>query len=293
MDVVHLKEFVVLAEIGNYLKAADALFISQSSLSKHIKALEKELGVPLFDRSTRRVELSPYGHTLLPYARKIVNLAYQSEVALLNHRRIAPQMISIGSIPSIAPYGITDQIIRFQSENKNISVQLYEDESEQLLQGLRRNQFELAFIRDQNEPNNEFAKIPFAEDRLCAVLRLNHPLAHRSAVTLEELKGEHFLFLPPNTLMFQLCMTECEKSGFTPRVVYSGRRAETMVDLVTKGLGTALLMRTPIDYSHRNDIAVVNIEPPITTHIQIYYKKDAVLSNAARHFVASLQFSGK
>lgn len=289
MDIGYLKEFVVLAEIGNYMKAADALFISQSSLSKHIKAMEKELDIPLFERSTRKIQLSPYGETLLPFARKIVNLHYQSMAALMNQMGTEQQVVSIGSIPSVAPYGITDQIIRFQQENKNISVQLYEAESDQLLQMLRQNRFELAFIRDRNEVSTEFAKIPFAEDHMAAVFRQNHPLAHRRSVSLRELKNENFLFLPPDSLMFNLCMVECKKAGFTPRVVYSGSRADTILDLVNKGMGSTLLMRKPIDFSQRHDVAVVDIEPKITTHIQIYYKKDAILSAASRHFIAALQ----
>ncbi|MDO5549199.1 MAG: LysR family transcriptional regulator [Eubacteriales bacterium] len=289
MDISYLKEFVVLAEIGNYLRAADALFISQSSLSKHIKALEKELGLSLFERSTRKIQLSPYGETLLPYARKIVNLQYQYTVSLMNQSGKKPEFLSIGSVPSVTPYGITDKIIQFQTENKKLAVELYEGESDQLLRMLRQNRFELAFVRDRNEVSSEFAKIPFAEDTLAAIMRPNHPLASRKSVSLEELKDEHFLFLPPNSLMYNLCMDECHKCGFTPRVVYSGHRAETILDLVTKGMGTALLMRKPIDCSHRDDVCIVDIEPKITTHIQIYYKKDAPLSAAAKHFIAALQ----
>lgn len=291
MDILYLKEFAVLAEVGNYLKAADALFISQSSLSKHIQALEKELDVPLFDRSTRRVRLTAFGQTFLPFARKIVNLHYQAEVALMNQKSDKLQKLSLGSIPSLTPYGITDQIVRFQAENRSVAVQLYEDESERLLQGLRRNQYDLVFIRDRNEPSEEFAKIPFAEDRLCAVLPKGHPLAKRARLSLQELQAENFLFLSPDTLLYQLCIDACNACGFAPRVVYSGRRSETILDLVAKGMGVALLMRRPIDCARRDDIAAVDIEPAVTTSIQIYYKKDAVLSLAAKHFVAALQFT--
>ena len=68
MDVERCKEFVVLAQTRNFLEASNQLFISQSSLSKHIKSLEKELGVTLLDRSTRKVELSSIGRVFLPFA---------------------------------------------------------------------------------------------------------------------------------------------------------------------------------------------------------------------------------
>ena len=78
MELKRLEEFVTLAETGNYLEAADALFLFQSTLSKHIMALEKELGVHLFERTTRKVRLSSDGECLLPYAVKITQLGREA-----------------------------------------------------------------------------------------------------------------------------------------------------------------------------------------------------------------------
>ena len=71
MNTEFLKEFVVLAETKNFWEASERLYMNQSTLSKHIKSLENELGVELFTRTTRRVELTSYGQTFLPYARTI------------------------------------------------------------------------------------------------------------------------------------------------------------------------------------------------------------------------------
>mgnify|MGYP000270200484 CR=1 FL=1 len=70
MELSYIREFVVLAETGNYLEAADALFIAQSSLSRHIKSIELDLGSPLFDRTTRKVVLNGFGQAFLPYAKR-------------------------------------------------------------------------------------------------------------------------------------------------------------------------------------------------------------------------------
>jgi DNA-binding transcriptional LysR family regulator len=76
LEIEFIKEFVILAETGNYLKAADLLFISQPALSRHIMSLEKQLGVALFNRTTRSLELSEYGRRFLPYAREISRIKY-------------------------------------------------------------------------------------------------------------------------------------------------------------------------------------------------------------------------
>lgn len=72
MEVQYVREFLTLVKYGNYLAAADELFISQSTLSKHIFALEKELGLSLLNRTTRKVQLNQYGAAFLPYAQKMV-----------------------------------------------------------------------------------------------------------------------------------------------------------------------------------------------------------------------------
>ena len=84
MEINYLRELVVLAQMGNFLEAADALYIAQSTLSKHIKKIESELGVPLFDRTTRKVSISKYGQLFLPYAKQIAEIQDQYTIALQN-----------------------------------------------------------------------------------------------------------------------------------------------------------------------------------------------------------------
>lgn len=289
MELNYIKEFVVLAEMGNYLKASESLFIAQSSLSKHIQALEKELNVSLFDRTTRSVCLSEYGKVFLEYAKQITTLQYEYKTALLNLQESVNQTISIGSIPVMSPYGITNAIIKFKKENKNFAVNIIEGESAQLKEMLRRNTCELAFIRDDGKEDDEFARIPFTDDHLAAILPKYHALANRKTIHLEELKNEDFLLLQPNSMLYQLCMKCCEKIGYIPNVAFTGQRAENLVDLVEKGMGISLLMRKPIQYLANENVRVIDVVPSIETKIMLYYRKDNMLSIGAKHFIDCLR----
>lgn len=289
MEINYLKEFVVLAETGNYLQAAEALFISQSSLSKHIQAMEKELGVPLFDRTTRKISLTKYGNIMLKYAQQIANIQYQYTTELQNQSDQGHSTITIGSIPVMAPYHITDVLMKYKRENKNLTVNLVEGESAQLKDMLRHNKCDLAFVREDNGSDDEFAKIFFAKDHLVAVLPSYHPLAKKSHISLDQLKEEDFLFLQPSSLLNILCHQECQKAGFSPKIAYTGQRAENIIDLIEKGMGVSLLMRKPIEYLANSKIALVDIYPSIETQIKIYYKKDTPLTNQAKHFISSIQ----
>src|SRR5512136_3053582 len=114
MDISHLKEFVVLAQTGNFLEAADILYSSQSTLSKHIKSMELELGVPLFDRTTRKVSISKFGQLLLPYARQITEIQDKYTAILKSSRDTDQEIMNLGSIYGLAPYNITDVLVRFK-----------------------------------------------------------------------------------------------------------------------------------------------------------------------------------
>ena len=132
MEIEYICEFVVLAETCNYMEAADRLFVSQSALSRHIKALEEELKVQLFDRSTRKVSLSPFGSLFLPYARQIASTRYAYEAAIAGALKAEHGNIRLGTIPVMSQYGITDLIMRFRQENPGFSMDIIEGDTLEL-----------------------------------------------------------------------------------------------------------------------------------------------------------------
>ncbi len=287
VETSYLKEFIVLAETGNYLQASENLFISQSSLSKHIKSLEEEVGVPLFDRSTRKVSLNKYGSTFLKYARQMLDVEYTLMRDLGELKEEGQNTLRIGSIPLMAPYHITDIIVKFQNDNPNCAINLLEGESADLKDMLRKNECDLAFIREESSSDPEFDKFPFTSDHLVAVLPDTHPLATAECVHLEQLSDEHFLFLQPDSLLYNLSTSACEKAGFSPNITYTGKRAENIIDLVSKGMGVSLLMEKPILSLALAEpkVAIVDVEPRVLSNIFIYYKKNIPLSAAAKRFM--------
>ncbi|MEX2785105.1 LysR family transcriptional regulator substrate-binding protein [Streptococcus sp. H49] len=161
---------------------------------------------------------------------------------------------------------------------------------------MRSGDCDLAFIRrflphkDNQEEADCFSTIKFTTDYMVVVLPHNHPLAGEDAVNLSELRGEEFLFLPPDSVLYSLCFKACQQAGFTPAVTYTGKRTENIVDLVSKGMGISLLMAKPVAYINtQNFVSLVPILPHLETELVIYYKKGSALSKAARHFLDFVQ----
>lgn len=285
MELEHLRDFVMLAETRSFAGTAERLFTTQSTISKHIKALEAELGTPLFNRTSRHVELNEMGQLFLPYAEKILQIQYEYTTAFYNRMEHEKSTLSIGSIPVMAQYGITDIIVQFKNENRNFNINVIEAESEELIRHLIENHCELAFVREGEETTDKFTSIPYYTDTLVALLPHTHPLASNKVISLRELVGEDFVLLKEKTFLHNLCLSACEHAGFTPHVVFTGHRLENILDFVAKGMGISLLMERQTLHYQPDAVSIVPITPSITSNIHLIYRKDRKLSTAAQHFV--------
>jgi len=285
MEIDYIRDFIVLSETGNFMEAAEKLFISQSSLTRHIKSLEEDLGTPLFDRTTRKVSINYFGRLFLPYAKEIARIQYEYTTAFYNELKGTRGNITVGSIPIMIPYKITDLLIQFKHENSAFSLDVEEADSLQLIKMLRSGQCDFAFIRNSDDSDNEFNKLPYTSDLLVALMPTDHYLAREESIHLSDLSAAPLLLLAKDTFMYSLCIGECRKANFEPRVAFTGRRAENILELVSNGFGIALLMKKSSSSLIRPDIAVVNIEPHIKTSISLAYPKNHTMSEAANHFL--------
>ena len=289
MDINHFREFVVLAKKGNFMEAADELFSSQSTLSKHIKKMESELGVSLFDRTTRKVKISRFGQLLLPYAEQIAELQEKYTAVLQSNLETDRDTLTVGSIPALAQYKIIDIFVNFKKSRPQSTLNVLQAGSEELKEMLRQKKCELAFIRFTDVVDEDLAKISYAVDTMVAVLPATHPLAKKKTIPLEMLAHEDFLLIEKNTFLYRLCVNACKASGFEPKIAFTDHKVGILVDLVVKGMGVALLMQPLALYVASPKIAIVNLTPCVSSQISLCYLKGGRLSNAAKHFLQCIE----
>jgi DNA-binding transcriptional LysR family regulator len=281
MDTRHIREFTVLAQLCNFGEAATKLFVSQSSLSKHIKSLEGELGAPLFDRTGKGIVLNEYGKIFLPYAKQMVMLEDHFTKDIYNKRHDADHIIVIGT-----EYRITGLLTDFRNKNRNYLLSSIEGNVlGEIRELLRTGKCELAFICNLEDPDGEFVSIPFTTDFFVAVLNASHPLAGRKTVALEELAAEDFVMLPPHAVHTDFCVGMCRKAGFTPKIVLTAARGSEIVDLVKQEMGISLLFGRLVAALNVDDVAIVEIAPRVPFEVSICYRKDAQLSSGAKLFL--------
>lgn len=284
MELDYLCEFTVVARLCSYSQAAEELNLSQSSLSKHIIALERELDVRLFERTSRRVTLSAAGEILLPYAENALALRDGITAAALEYVRIGRASLRIASIPVMAHYDITGVIAEFMRLHTEIKLTVTECESRDILHLLRAGEYDLAFTRKTGGGEQGLEYRTFCSDQLVAVLPRTHRLAGRETVGLRELMGEEFLFLDKSTELYSLCVKLCEDADFSPKVRYTGHRPENITDLVSRGMGVSLLMRRHAEYIMNPGVAYVGVSPNVNSEICLVRVEGKKMSRPAKLF---------
>ncbi|NYV76220.1 LysR family transcriptional regulator [Streptomyces sp. UH6] len=243
MELRQLRHFLTLAEECHFGRAAARLHVAQPALSQQVKQLERELGVSLFNRSTRHVELTEAGRHLVEHARVLVA---EERRALVHMRELATGhagRVSVGFIGT-ATYDVLPRVARtVRARLPRITLELRgETLTPQLAEGLRSGAFDLAVLRGALDAE-DIRTVPLRSEPLMAVLPSHHRLAGRPSVPLADLAGEPFVVHPSQarSSMYDLVLAACRRAGFRPAQLLEVGETATLVVLVAAGHGVALV----------------------------------------------------
>lgn len=288
MDITLLKEFTVLAQSGTFLKAADILFISQPTLSRHIKNLEAELGVSLFERTTRSFRLTKYGQMFLPCAQQIVELYSQFSNSLQEEKKEQRHSLRIGSIAAMDTYGITSMITRFQEKCAHIKTHIVPRHNISFMEMLHNRNCDLVFAREPvGGMDPDVARLTVTRDHFVAVVPKSHPCAGLEVLHLSDLRGQDIISLPESTTVCQILCEACEKEGFIPNLVLTHHNIEHIFNCAKLGMGIAVLTERLVEKEcpDSDEVRVLNITPQLHTCINLCYSRNVPLSDAAKEFI--------
>lgn len=243
MELRQLRYFVALAEELHFGRAAARLHLTQPPLSIAIKALERELGVLLFERTSRRILLTAIGQELLREARAVLRRveAMTEQAARAAHGRIGT--LSIGFI-SLADYNFLPGALKlFHEDFPDVQVSLYESYSDLIASNLESGTLDIGYIFQPPEVSPALRYRMVAREPLIVALPADHPLARLKRVPLARLAKERFFLFPRHhgALAFDTIVGFCVQHGFSPRLEQEARQMQTTVSLVSSGRGVALL----------------------------------------------------
>jgi LysR family transcriptional regulator, hca operon transcriptional activator len=241
MELRHLRYFIAVAEEGSLTVAAEKrLHTAQPSLSRQIRDLEYEVGVPLLTRSVHGVALTPAGRAFLDHARLALTQAEAATQAARRAAQPAKPVFAVGFLTGQEVEWLPYATSLLRDELLNIEIRVSSDHSTMLADELERRKLDIAFMRREQKPGLEYKLI--AKEPLVAILPSDHPLAAREAVDPRDLEGETFIGISPTPRVLRIVVKDyLERSGLkiTPHLEIDNYAMA--ISLVASTRGIALL----------------------------------------------------
>lgn len=242
IEMHHLKYFVAVAEELNFARAAERLHISQPPLTRQIQQLEKELGVLLFDRTTRRVQLTEAGQTYLEEAR--ITLAQVKRGVSVAQRTSRGEIgrLAVGFEASSAYDILPRSRQMFKERFPDVELMFVEMRTDEQAQALLDGRIHVGFVLPPLHEDALAVETVLRESLMAAIPR-NHPLSGKNKVALEDLAAEAFVMSSRSNRcgLYDQVISVCHNAGFTPKVVQEANEMQIMLGFIAAGIGVSLL----------------------------------------------------
>jgi LysR family hydrogen peroxide-inducible transcriptional activator len=243
MNLRDLKYIIAVAETRHFGRAAERCFVSQPTLSGQIKKLEDELGVTIFERTKRSVELTPIGQEIIDHARRMMEQADAIEHLAEAHHDPLCGPLRVGAIPTLSPYLIPLILVPLKRRYPQLKLILSEEITERLLLRLQNHEIDAALIATPVE-GSDLESIPLFDEPFWLAHPRNHELYTKEEITRRDLENLDLLLLADGHCLAQQIMDVCKLAGRPQQGEMGDLQAsslETLLQLVNAGFGCTLV----------------------------------------------------
>ncbi|WP_041138682.1 LysR family transcriptional regulator [Beduini massiliensis] len=280
MELLQLYYFMQVAKKENMSQVAKDLHIAQPSLSQTIKRLENELDTPLFDRQGKHLQLNEYGRIVERYGQHIFTALenIQSEIADLKGINHSTVSLKIQAASSLLP----DLLKTFRQRHPDIHFMISQSTSNQPFP----NESNLTLYAARQANTNDYLLL---KERLVAILPIDHPLASKESIALQDLKEDLFISLDPQSNLYELLHYYCQQCHFEPNIHLYSDNPNTFRELLNLGMDVALIP----EITWKQDIYPHLVIKPIHDidcfrYIYLHWQKDQYQSSSAKALTAHI-----
>ncbi len=261
MNLNQLRYFVSVAECGNFTRAANQHYISQTAITQQIHALEENVGAKLFDRNSRPVALTPAGRVFLKEAREILG---KMDAALQRTREATTGLegeLRLGFTKGYEHSDLPRHLRSFHHEYPNVLISCYRCDTDMLASGLMNGEYDVIFTWDSTNLRQEEALDVRVMEHvpLRVALYANHPLARRKELTRKDLKQENILFMSPSgtgdSFGDAFYINLYQQAGYQPNIILRSNDMESILMMVAAEEGISIVP----EYSHPWDVGTENV----------------------------------
>jgi DNA-binding transcriptional LysR family regulator len=289
MELRQLEHFVAVADQRHFTRASEALSISQSGLSASIRALERELHVPLFVRNTRRVELTEAGRALLAESRRTLASALAAKDAVAAVQGLLRGSLSVGAEQCNGVADVPAMLARFRTAHPGVEIVLRQAGSVWLLDELAAGRLDVAFVATSGRAVDGIELLPMASEPMVLVCHPGHRLASRKQITVDELANETFVDFQSEWGARVISDHAFAHARVEHPVTLEVNDVHTLLDLVGHGMGVALVP-APIAAKKATKLPAIPLRPGSAENWQVSIAVPAgdAISLAARAFLGML-----
>jgi DNA-binding transcriptional LysR family regulator len=292
MQLRHLKAFMAVADTLNFTRAAERIHLAQSSVTEQIQALEADLGVRLFDRTHRKLALTPEGRCLLVYAGELTGLADEARAAVARTSAVISGPLVIGGLETLCSTHLPELIATFGRRYPTVNIALRTADSNSLRNGLGNGELDVAFVFGNPPTAQEIRCEVIGQEELVVILPSGHRLAEQAEIGPDDLPGEAFVVTQPGCV-YRKIFDEAFAATLPhqPRQVGELASLGAIRGLVEAGHGCALVPTSAVTTPSARLAAIPWAGGERTTPITMMWRRRRVLSSATDAFLAAARIA--
>lgn len=290
MELAQLEAFLQVAHHRSFSRAAEALFLTQPSVTARIQSLEREIGERLFERTGRSVTLTDAGDAFIPHAQRALTAVQEGTDAIEAVRHGDIGSIRIGASDTIATYVLPGILKQFRETRPRVHVHLTTGQTEGIVEKLLVGETHVAVSRLTQHP--EIESLHLYNDDLALVCSPSHPFASRGRVTIAEAGREPFLFFQRTSSYHSLVYSMFLRVGVVPESVMELDSMETTKHMVEAGLGIAILPVVSVEREVKAGqlarVEIRDMEQPAQREVGVHVVRNRILAPPIRDFLRLL-----
>jgi DNA-binding transcriptional LysR family regulator len=282
IDTLGVQAFIAIADHGGFQKAADALHVSQTALSRRLQHLEAALGVMLIERTTRSVALTTIGREFLPQAQRLVTDLQTALAEILETGKARRGDVSIACVPTAGVHYLPRIIQEYSRHFPNNRIKILDHASSGVADAVLRREAEFGInIAASRHP--ELTSVPLLRDQYALVCRDDHPLARKKSLRWKQLEPHRLIFAGSVSANRSLLDQALEPLGLKLQAFYEVQRSSTALGLVAEGVAAAVVPHLAMQKGNYPRLRVIALRDPVVSRMLVLVsRKTAQLSPAAQ-----------
>lgn len=246
LNLHHLRVFARVAQEGGFTRAAQSLRLSQPAVSKAVRELERQTGVPLLERAGRATRLTAAGEALFVRARELFAVEQSAEEELRALRGLDGGVLRVGASTTVATYLLFPYLARFRATNPRVELRVASANTRAIARALIERRLDVALVEGPVS-HPQIAVVPWREDELVLIVPPTHRLASKRSIPLRELSDEPFIVREPGSGTRKVAERALAAHGVTPKVTLQLGSTEAIKQAVAAGLGLAFVSRFAVE----------------------------------------------